>query len=171
MNQAATIRERLADEIGTRGAFPGPDQLISLTAPQRGLTEQKIDRLQIIAEAALNGALSRAQLRAIDPEEALQSLQRLPGVGPFSAELIWVRGVGDPDRLPEHEPRLIRATQAAYELAPDANIQAVSDAWRPYRAWVALLLRKWLEDESPKIAPISQEQDFQRSHHAPSSAV
>ncbi len=114
MTQAAAIRERLADDIGGRGAFPGPDQLISLTAPQRGLTVEKVDRLRTIAEAALNGALGRSRLRAMGAEAAMQSLQRLPGIGPFSGELIWVRGVGDPDRLPQHEPRLNRATQAAY---------------------------------------------------------
>lgn len=152
MTQAATIRERLAAEIGSRGAFPGPDQVIGLTAPQRGLTEAKVDRLRSIAEAALSGALGRAHLRAMGAEEALRSMQRLSGVGPFSAELIWVRGVGDPDRLPQHEPRLIRATHAAYQLPADSDIEAVSDAWRPYRAWVALLLRRWLDDESAQIS-------------------
>lgn len=148
MNQAAAISQRLAEELGSHGAFPGPDELLSLTAPQRGLTNQKLGRLRTLAEAALNGALGRTQLRAMGAEKALQSLQRLPGVGPFSAELIWVRGVEDPDWLPRHEPRLIRATHAAYPLAPDTDIEAVSDGWRPYRGWVALLLRKRLDDEN-----------------------
>ena len=152
MTQAATIRRRLAEEIGSRGEFPGPDRLVSLTAPQRGLTEQKVDRLVAVARAALDGALGRGQLRAMGAEEALESLRGLPGVGPFSAELIWVRGVGDPDWLPEHEPPLIRATRAAYQLAADADIAEVADGWRPYRAWVALLLRKWLDDENAEIA-------------------
>ena len=150
--QAATIRQRLADEIGSRGEFPGPDRLVSLTAPQRGLTEQKVDRLVAVARAALDGTLGRVQLRAMGAEAALESLRGLPGVGPFSAELIWVRGVGDPDRLPEHEPRLIRATRAAYQLAADSDIAEVADGWRPYGAWVALLLRQWFDDENAEIA-------------------
>lgn len=40
MTQAATIRQRLAAELGEHGAFPGPDALISLSSPQRGLAER-----------------------------------------------------------------------------------------------------------------------------------
>jgi len=118
--------------------------------PQRGLTAEKINRLQTIAKAALDGALGRTRLRAMGAEKALQSLQRLPGIGPFSAELIWVRGVGDPDWLPQHEPRLTSATQAAYQLATDPDTKTVSDLWRPYRAWVTLLLRQSLQDKTPQ---------------------
>lgn len=151
MSQAAAIRERLAQEIGSRGAFPRPEQLMRLATPQPGLTEQKIDRLRTIARAALDGALSRTRLRALGVETPLQSLQRLPGVGPFSAELNWVRGVGDPDRLPQHEPRLIRATQAAYQPVPTQTSRRSATPGDPTRAWVTLLLRQWL-DETADIA-------------------
>lgn len=71
---------------------------------------------------------------------------------PASAELILVRGVGDPDLLPRHEQRLARAVRAAYDLPEDGEVEPVAEAWRPYRAWVALLLRAWLEAETGEIA-------------------
>ena len=43
MTQAAAIRQRLAAAPGERGAFPAPDRLARLAAPQRGLTERKVD--------------------------------------------------------------------------------------------------------------------------------
>ena len=55
-----------------------------------------------------------------------------------------MRGVGAPDAFPDHEPRLHAAMRTAYDLAPDAGLgvlRAVADGWRPFRAWVALLLR------------------------------
>lgn len=84
-------------------------------------------------------------------EEAAEDLQRLPGIGPFSAELILIRGVGDPDALPRHERRLARAVNAAYELPDNADIAPTAEGWRPYRAWVSLLLRAWHEDETKEI--------------------
>jgi 3-methyladenine DNA glycosylase/8-oxoguanine DNA glycosylase len=38
--------------------------------------------------------------------EALAHLQRLPGIGPFSAQLILIRGAGHPDVFPSDERRL-----------------------------------------------------------------
>ena len=146
MTQAARIRARLADELGRRGAFPAPAELRRITGPQAGLTEQKVERLRAIADAALDGRLGRTRLRSLGADDALEDLQALPGIGPFSAELIWVRGVGDPDRMPEHETRLEGAVRAAYRLDDDADLAPVSDTWRPYRAWVALLLHQWLAE-------------------------
>lgn len=151
MTQAARVRERLASELGRRGAFPAPAELRRIAGPQKGLTDEKIDRLRAVADAALDGRLDRTRLRSLGADAALEDLQELPGIGPFSAELIWVRGVGDPDRMPTHEKRLESAVRAAYRLHDDADPIPVSDAWRPYRAWVALLLRQWLAHGAPDL--------------------
>ena len=141
MTQAATVMRRLSEELGERGAFPAPARLAELEAPQAGLTGQKIEQLRELAAAALDGRLGRDRLRAMEPDEAIEDLQELAGIGPFSAELILIRGAGAPDALPHHELRLLRAARAAYGLPDDADIAAVAEGWRPYRSWVALLLR------------------------------
>ena len=141
MTQAATIMRRLAEELGERGAFPAPARLIELSAPQPGMTEQKVEQLRTLAAAALDGRLGRDRLRGMEPDEAIEDLQDLPGIGPFSAELILIRGVGAPDALPHHEPRLLRAARDVYGLPDDADVAPVAEAWRPYRSWVSLLLR------------------------------
>ena len=77
----------------------------------------------------------------------------LPGIGPFSAELILLRGAGYPDAFPTHEKRLHRAMAAVYHLNPGPEaLRAIADRWRPYRTWIALLLRAWLEDVTHEIA-------------------
>jgi DNA-3-methyladenine glycosylase II len=152
MTQAATIKARLGNELGEHDAFPAPARLARLSAPQPGLTARKIDQLRTIAAAAQDGALSRQRLRAMTYQDALAHLQRLPGIGPFSAELILIRGVGHPDALPDHDTRLHQAIRSAYSTTDDAAIQSITDSWRPYRAWVALLLRAWREAETGEIA-------------------
>jgi DNA-3-methyladenine glycosylase II len=152
MTQAATIKARLGNELGEHGAFPAPARLAQLGAPQAGLTTRKINQLQSLAAAAQDGALSRQQLRAMTYQDALAHLQQLPGIGPFSAELIVIRGAGHPDVLPDHDARLHQAIRSAYSTTDDAAIRSITEGWRPYRAWVALLLRAWLEAETHEIA-------------------
>lgn len=152
MTQAATIKARLSDEFGENGAFPAPARLAQLSTPQPGLTSRKLDQLQTLAAAAQDGALTRRHLRAMSYQDGLEHLQQLPGIGPFSAELILIRGVGHPDALPDHDTRLQDAIRAAYDTTDNDVIESITDSWRPYRAWVALLLRAWREAETNEIA-------------------
>ncbi|WP_030058523.1 DNA-3-methyladenine glycosylase family protein [Streptomyces novaecaesareae] len=153
MTQAAAIKAHIARRHGSRTdiagqalhAFPTPAALRTLTGVP-GLTDLKIQRLHALAEAALDGHLDAARLRALPADQALAELRALPGIGPFSAELVLIRGAGHPDVFPRHEPRLHRAIVGAYGLDASAatdvtRLAGIADRWRPYRSWVALLLR------------------------------
>jgi DNA-3-methyladenine glycosylase II len=88
--------------------------------------------------------LDAARLRAQPPDEALDGLQQLPGVGPFGAELILVRGAGAVDVFPRHEKRLHAEMARRYGLPDEPSIEELADvaeAWRPYRSWAAFHLR------------------------------
>jgi DNA-3-methyladenine glycosylase II len=159
--QAARVKERMAAELGEavdvhgdlRHAFPGPARLATLEGFP-GLFGRKVENLRSLGEAAAVGQLDGDRLRALPREEALAELKRLPGIGDFSAELVLLRGAADPDHLPLHEPRLCRGAALAYGLggSPDrAWLEKQSEAWRPYRTWVVLLLRVLLEAETGEI--------------------
>ena len=159
--QAARIKQRMTADMGQavdvhgdpRRAFPGPARLADLGG-YPGLTALKVGYLRSLGEAAMAGRLDTADLRALPREQALASIKELPGVGDFSAELILLRGAGDPDHLPEHEPLLRRAVALAYRLEgePDqAGLAELAVAWRPYRTWVVLLLRALLEETTGEI--------------------
>jgi DNA-3-methyladenine glycosylase II len=161
IRQAAAIKARLASELGVTldidgrpaTAFPAPAVLAEL-AGFPGLTEVKVSRLRGVASAALDGQLDAARLRALPRAQALAELQAIPGIGPFSAELILLRGAGDPDHTPAAEPRIGRAVALAYDLPePPGPVELglLSEAWRPYRTWVTLLLRIMLEEETHEI--------------------
>jgi DNA-3-methyladenine glycosylase II len=98
--------------------------------------------------------LDGARLRGLPRDRALAELKQLQGIGDFSAELVLLRGAGDPDHLPLHEPRLCRGAALAYDLEepPDRDwLEDRAQAWRPYRTWVVLLLRVLLEAETGEI--------------------
>ena len=65
------------------------------------------------------------------------------------AQLILIRAVGSRDFLPTAESRLRRAVARAYEIEEPAQerIEEIAESWRPFRSWVAFLLRVSLQDE------------------------
>jgi DNA-3-methyladenine glycosylase II len=162
ITQAAGIRTRIAEHLGEDidfgdrrlPSFPAPEQLAALRGFP-GLTDRKVQQLQALGRAAGQGLLDAAALRDQPADDALAHLRTLPGIGPFSAELILLRGAGNPDVFPANEKRLHRAMAALYHLGEDPEpdmLRAIADQWRPYRTWTALLLRTWLEDVTHEIA-------------------
>jgi DNA-3-methyladenine glycosylase II len=159
--QAAKIKRRMAEELGPsvevdgglEHAFPGPSALAALESFP-GLYGRKVEYLRRLGSEAERGKLDAAYLRSMAVGEALEALERLPGIGPFSAELILLRGAGAQDLLPVNEPRLARAVAMAYGLdAPPSaeELGRLARSWRPYRTWVSLHLRAMLEDETNEI--------------------
>ena len=120
-----------------------------------GLSGHKVENLHQLAQATLEGKLDATFLRGLLPEQALEHLKTLSGIGDFSAQLILLRGAGEPDALPTHEPRLARAMTLAYgldHLPSTQQVSQIAEAWRPYRTWGCLLLRVMLEEETQEIA-------------------
>jgi DNA-3-methyladenine glycosylase II len=150
--QAARVRDELSARHGGRLTvasvemltFPAPAALLAVEEIS-GLTAEKVARLHGIARAALEGRLDRAALLAAEPDAALAGLRELRGIGPFWAELIYLRAVGPTDVLTLHEPR-VRATAAEHYGAPEVvddegAFAALAERWRPFRTWATVLLR------------------------------
>ena len=161
--QAVALKARMTDELGERveicgegrTAFPAPGVVAELEG-LAGLPERKLGTLRALAHAAAQGELDGERLRAMGGDAAVEELQRLPGVGPFTAQGIVVRGAGEPDYLATAEPRMAHAAALAYRLeAPMApgELARRGEAWRPYRSWVGVLLRLGLEDASHETRP------------------
>ena len=150
--QAAALRTRIAREHGRTftiageqvHAFPLPERLLALDAIS-GLDGVRLERLHGVARAALDGALEPALLRDMEPELALRHLQTLAGIGPTYATLILLRSTGVTDVMTFNEPRLASYVSHFYDLGPTAastgQLQAISDRWRPFRTWTAVLVR------------------------------
>ena len=150
VRQAVAINARIAEEHGVRVevddhvmyAFPAPNRLARLPLI-RGLAARKVEQLRALGQTT-GDWFSSTSLRAMNRDEAMMQLQQLAGIGPFSAELVLMRGVGDADAFPKTEKRLHRAMAAAYHLGDDPDLdtlEQIANQWQPYRSWVGLLLR------------------------------
>ncbi len=150
--QGIRTRARLAADHGvvfelagrSTPAVPTPSALARVDAIP-GLPADRIPRLHAIAAAAGRGDLEVGRLLALGPDQAMVELQRLPGIGPFYASLIVVRGLGLVDALAA-EPQVVELATAAYGRPPATgsaveDYAEIAEGWRPYRTWVAVMLR------------------------------
>jgi len=154
MRQAQTVKERMCRELGATVdihghrlfCFPAPEALIQMQT-FKGLFGRKVEYLNGLGRAALQGELDTDLLRTMPRDEALASLRRLKGIGEFGSQLVRLRALSAVDELPTSEPRLLSAVAMAYGLArePDiAKLEAIAEGWRPFRMWVAVSLRRTL---------------------------
>jgi DNA-3-methyladenine glycosylase II len=166
MRQGARVKRWLADEHGdhieiggqTVSAFPRPEALLAIESVP-GISAEKVKRLHGLAQAALDGKLDTAALAALPEDEALARLRDLPGVGPWTAQGILMRGCGLPDTIPTEDAISREAVHHFYDLpeAPDnAKWAEISDRWRPYRMWATVLLHMAWRRQQPRTPSYRQ---------------
>jgi AraC family transcriptional regulator of adaptative response / DNA-3-methyladenine glycosylase II len=120
---------------GLTHIFPTPDALegVQLAMPaSRGRTL-----------AALVEALRRERL-SLDPgcdrAEAISVLSGLPGIGPWTTQVIAMRALGDPDAFPVTDLGVRRAAEALGLPATPIALTARAERWRPWRAYAVQYL-------------------------------
>jgi AraC family transcriptional regulator of adaptative response / DNA-3-methyladenine glycosylase II len=75
-----------------------------------------------------------------DWEQARAQLQALPGVGPWTVEVIAMRALGDPDAFPATDLGVRLAARTLDLPAGPAGLIARAAAWRPWRAYAVQYL-------------------------------
>lgn len=149
---ARTLAARLVERFGeplaadqataeVRRLFPTPQTMAALQPSQiaeLGIIRQRAQALIALAQAwpALLFAQGQGDLAAARAE-----LLALPGIGPWTAEYMLMRGWGWPDAFPPGDIVLRRALSAQPEhpLSLVAT-QAAAEAYRPYRSYAVLRL-------------------------------
>jgi DNA-3-methyladenine glycosylase II len=91
--------------------FPGPGQVLG--APDSllrrvGLSAGKLATLRRVADALGRGALDEARLEMLPSPEAAALLRSIKGIGPWTAVLILLRGLGRLDVFPANDSSVAR---------------------------------------------------------------
>lgn len=108
-----------------------------------GVTEARARSIRDFARGYVTGAI---RLDAALPlEEASRALEALPGIGPWTAQMVALRAIGYRDAFPSGDLGIRRGASrlaGAEGLLDAPTVEAMAEAWRPHRALAALHL--WL---------------------------
>jgi AraC family transcriptional regulator of adaptative response / DNA-3-methyladenine glycosylase II len=107
-----------------------------------GIIRQRGEALRALAKAWPTLAFAQASLLSRSAiEAALDELQALPGIGPWTACYMLMRGWSWPDAFPPGDVALKKALGG--NLSPKAYL-AAADKYRPYRSYAVLHLWRTL---------------------------
>jgi AraC family transcriptional regulator of adaptative response / DNA-3-methyladenine glycosylase II len=108
-------------------AFPTADAIAAADPTELPLTRARAHALVTLSQAVADGSL------ALDPgadrDATRERLLTLPGIGPWTAEYVVMRALGDPDAFPATDLGVTKALERLGGRDADA------DRWRPWRAY------------------------------------
>jgi AraC family transcriptional regulator of adaptative response / DNA-3-methyladenine glycosylase II len=124
----------LAAPVGTlTHAFPRPDALAAADLGTVGLTGARRATVHALAAALADGDV------ALDPgadrDEAVRTVRAVRGVGPWTAALVALRGLADPDVWLPGDLALRRSLDALGSTDAEAATR-----WRPWRSYAVMHL-------------------------------
>ena len=108
-----------------------------------GFSRQKALYCRLAARAVVEGELDFGALRSLDDDAARAALTKLKGVGHWTAEIYLLRALGRPDAWPSGDLALQLAAREVKRLSArptPAELDALAEPWRPWRAVAARLL-------------------------------
>ena len=101
-------------------------------------TRARSEALGALARAVASGALDLEGGQA--PDEVREQLLALPGIGPWTAEYVALRALGEPDAFPASDLGLRRALGPVGRPLAVAELEERAKAWQPWRGYAAVLL-------------------------------
>jgi DNA-3-methyladenine glycosylase II len=118
-------------------------ELDDATLKRVGFSRQKTHYARELATAILQRALDLDQLAHLDDAQVHAQLTRLKGIGSWTSNVYLLMVLRRPDAFPAGDIALLAAAQRVKRLrkrpSPE-RLEALAEAWRPWRAVAARLL-------------------------------
>jgi DNA-3-methyladenine glycosylase II len=120
-----------------------------------GLSLKKADSLRRIAMAIEAGALAEDTLLKMSSADAVRSLSELQGIGPWSASLVLLRGLGRLDVFPPGDVGVIRGLERITRLPPGPSLDRIIQRFGDHRGYLyfcslgSALVARGLIDPAP----------------------
>jgi len=152
---AVTLTGRLVERFGeplpeangglTR-LFPTPETLARKDVASIGIPRSRAATIRAFAKAVVDGRVTLDRYK--DLEETVAELTAVPGIGPWTAHYIAMRGLAHPDAFPASDLGLLKAAERWGAPAKPKALEAIAEAWRPWRAYAVIAL--WMSMSQEK---------------------
>ncbi|WP_353231514.1 AlkA N-terminal domain-containing protein [Pseudomonas helleri] len=126
--------------------FPGPEQLADADMGQMGITHARINTIQGIARALLDGRVDFALEQPL--QHFINRWVQLPGIGEWTAHYIAMRVLKHPDAFPAADLILRREANPLGEPVSTKALQTLAESWRPWRAYSVMYLWRAATDSA-----------------------
>lgn len=106
-------------------AFPEPRVIAKArldTIKACGLSAKKAEALRLLARAIVAGGVTVEKLSDLSSDKAMRLLTQLPGIGPWSAGLILLRGLGRLDVFPVGDVGVARSLSRLTHVPPGPSL-------------------------------------------------
>ena len=101
-----------------------------------GLSSRKAEVLRYLARSIASDQLTEEELSAMTTNNALSTLTELPGIGPWSAGLVLLRGLGRTDVFPPGDVGALRGLRGLLHLGPRARLNDVIERFGDQRGYL-----------------------------------
>jgi len=101
-----------------------------------GLSARKAEALRALARLIARGELTESAIAALGTSHALERLTALPGIGPWSAGLVLLRGFGRLDVFPPGDVGAQRGLRALLRLRPGVSIERIAARYGDLRGYL-----------------------------------
>ena len=118
-------------------------ELDDVTLKAAGFSRQKTRYGRALAAAILSGELDLKALDALDDRAVHAELTKVVGIGRWTADIYLLMALCRPDAWPAGDLALAIAARHAFGLTATPNaaeLAAIGEAWRPWRAVAARVL-------------------------------
>ncbi|MEU1705254.1 AlkA N-terminal domain-containing protein [Streptomyces sp. NPDC005706] len=132
-------------EGGLTHLFPSPEALAAVDPETLAMPRTRRATLTSLVRQLADGTLHLGV--ESDWAEARARLRGLPGFGPWTADVVAMRALGDPDAFLPTDLGIRRAARELGLPATPAALTARAESWRPWRAYAVQYL--WATDGHP----------------------
>lgn len=153
---AKIIFTRFLDLYG--GKEPSCDKVLStnpLVLKGIGLSNAKVNYVQNVAQFFKDNKITDAQLYKMPPEEVIELLTQIKGVGRWTVEMLLMFSLGREDVFAVDDlgiqQAMIRLYKIKYETKKELREKMLkkSQSWSPYKTYACLHLWKWKDTKAP----------------------
>ncbi len=123
---------------GQLAAFPSAVEVLALPDTAFGMPAARRQTIRTVARAVADGRLDLDP--GADREEMVHLLTELPGIGPWTANYVAIRGSGDPDTFLATDLGVRRGAAALGLPENPKALDAYATRWCPWRSYAVIRL-------------------------------